>query len=36
MTKKRLHRIIEAIDATRVSYSITPDTTDNVEQGILF
>lgn len=36
MTKKRLHRIIEAIDATRVSYSITPDTNDNLEQSVLF
>lgn len=34
--KKRLHRIIEAIDATKVSYSIAPDEHDNIEERVLF
>ncbi|MCW5907100.1 MAG: squalene synthase [Chitinophagales bacterium] len=36
MTKKRLHRIIEAIDETKMRYTIAPDTTDNIEQSVLF
>ncbi len=36
ITKKRLHRIIEAIDATRVSHSIAPDGNDNIEERVLF
>jgi farnesyl-diphosphate farnesyltransferase len=36
LAKKRLHRIIEAIDATRVNHSITPDLNDNIEKSVLF
>lgn len=36
MIKKRLHRIIEAIDETKVRYTIPLGTTDNIEQSVLF
>lgn len=36
LAKKRLHRIIEAIDATRVTPAIMPDLNDNIEQSVLF
>jgi farnesyl-diphosphate farnesyltransferase len=36
LAKKRLHRIIEAVDATRVTHTIAPDLNDNIEQSILF
>lgn len=37
VTKKRLHRIIEAIDETRLNLHISPDVSDtNIEKSVLF
>lgn len=36
ITKKRLHRIIEAIDETRVNHTIVPQQVSNIEESVLF
>ena len=36
ITKKRLHRIIEAIDETRVNHTIVPQLDTHIEESVLF
>ena len=36
ITKKRLHRIIEAIDETRVNHTIVPQIDTHIEESVLF